>query len=173
MLTTLPSLISNPNATVHSVEELNALDSSVETIIVDNNGCNDRSFTVLNLTRFVNLRVFEVGDYSFSYVNEVHMIGLPKLERVMIGENCFTEEKYYYTNNEVFGDDPHRHFYLKDCDKLRELRIGESSFINYVSCVIEDNARLEVVEMGKLLRWWSDSFYYASLEMKSCNNETK
>ena len=40
----------------------------METIIVDNNGCNDRSFTVLNLTRFVNLKVFEVGDYSFSWV---------------------------------------------------------------------------------------------------------
>ena len=64
MLSTLPSLVSNPNATVHSVEELNALDSTIETIIVDSNGCNDRSFTVLNLTRFVNLKVFEVGDYK-------------------------------------------------------------------------------------------------------------
>ena len=148
------------------------MDSTVETIIVDNNGCNDRSFTVLNLTRFVNLRVFEVGGHSFSYVNEVHMIGLPELERVVIGENCFTEEKYYYINNDVFGDDPHRHFYLKDCGKLRELRIGVSSFINYASCTIEDNAHLEVVQMGKF-RWWSYSFYHASLEMKSCPYEMK
>ncbi len=152
---------------MHSVEELNALDSTVETIIVDNNGCNDRSFTVLNLTRFVNLRVFEVGDYSFSYVNEVHMIGLPELERVVIGENSFSQYK------DAFDTYPSGEFYVKDCDKLRELRIGESSFINYVSCTIEDNARLEVIAMGKLLRWWSYSFYFASLEMKSCNNETK
>ena len=133
----------------------------------DNNGCNDRSFTVLNLTRFVNLKVFEVGDYSFSYVNEVHMIGLPELERVMIGENSFSQYKgFFYAN--LSGE-----LYVKDCDKLRELRIGESSFINYVSCVIEDNSRLEVVEMGKLLRWWGYNFYYASLEMKSCSDETK
>ena len=143
----------------------------METIIVDNNGCNDRSFTVLNLTRFVNLRVFEVGDYSFSYVNEVHMIGLPELERVVIGENCFTKEKYYYTNIDDFDKDPNREFYLKDCDKLKELRIGVSSFINYASCVIEDNARLEVIEMGKLFYW--SSFYYASLEMKSCPDGMK
>ena len=144
----------------------------METIIVDNNGCNDRSFTVLNLTRFVNLRVFEVGDYSFSYVNEVHMIGLPKLERVVIGANCFTEEKYYYTNNDVFGDDPNREFYLKDCDKLRELRIGSQSFMDYSVCEIENVDSLEVIEMGRLIEW-SVEFYRASLELKSCRDETK
>ena len=165
MLATLPSLVSNPNATVHSIEELNALDSSVEWIIVDNNGCNDRSFTVLNLTRFVNLKVFEVGNYSFSYVNEMHMIGLSELERVVIGEKSFSQYK------DAFYEYPSGELYVKDCDNLRELRIGESSFINYVSCTIEDNARLEVVEMGKLLRQWSYSFYYASLEMKSCYDD--
>ena len=138
----------------------------MESIIVDNSACNDRSFTVLNLTHFVNLKVFEVGDYSFSYVNEVHMIGLPKLERVVIGENSFSQYKIY------FYDYPSGEFYLKDCDNLRELRIGEYSFINYASCTIEDNAHLEVVEMGKF-RWWSDSFCYASLELKSCPYEMK
>ena len=151
---------------MHSIEELNALDSTIETIIVDSNSCNDRSFTVLNLTRFVNLKVFEVGDYSFSYVNEVHMIGLPELERVVIGENCFSQ---YKSTFDSYGSGE---FSLKDCDKLRELRIGESSFINYVSCVIEDNARLEVVEMGKLYHW-GNNFYHASLEMKSCPDEMK
>ena len=172
MLATLPSLVSNPNATVHSVEEFNALDSSVETIIVDNNGCNDRSFTVLNLTRFVNLKVFEVGDYSFSYVNEVHMIGLPELERVMIGENCFTKEKYRYINEYGFDEDLHRHFYLKDCEKLRELRIGSQSFMDYSVCEIESVDSLEVIEMGRL-NDRSSFFHYASLELKSCSNETK
>ena len=151
---------------MHSIEEFNALDSTVESIIVDNNACNDRSFTVLNLTRFVNLKVFEVGNYSFSYVNEVHMIGLPELERVVIGENSFSQYK------DVFYEYPSGEFYLKDCEKLRELRIGVSSFSNYASCVIEDNAHLEVVEMGKLYHW-GNNFYHASLEMKSCNDEMK
>lgn len=157
---------------MHSVEEFNALDSTVESIIVDNNGCNDRSFTVLNLTRFVNLKVFEVGDYSFSYVNEVHMIGLPELERVMIGENCFTKEKYRYINEYGFDEDLHRHFYLKDCEKLRELRIGSQSFMDYSVCEIESVDSLEVIEMGRL-NDRSSFFHYASLELKSCSNETK
>ena len=153
---------------MHSVEEFNALDSSVESIIVDNNACNDRSFTVLNLTRFVNLKVFEVGDYSFSYVNEVHMIGLPELERVMIGENCFTKEKYRYINEYGFDEDLHRHFYLKDCDKLRELSIDSQSFMDYSVCEIENVDSLEVIEMGRLNEM--SSFFHASLELKSCSD---
>ena len=138
----------------------------MEVMIVDNNACNDKCFTALDLSLFSNLKVFEVGDYSFSFVDEVKLIGLNQLERVVIGENSFTKEK----NSR--GYDPNRHFYLKDCDNLRELRIGVSSFINYASCTIEDNAHLEVVQMGKF-RWWSNSFYHASLEMKSCPYEMK
>ena len=150
---------------MHSVEELNALDSSVESIIVDNSACNDRSFTVLNLTRFVNLKVFEVGDYSFSYVNEVHMIGLPELERVVIGENSFSQCKGF------FYEYPSGGFYLKDCEKLRELRIGSQSFMDYSVCEIENVDSLEVIEMGRLSEL--SSFFFASLELKSCHNETK
>ena len=147
------------------------MDSTIETIIVDSNGCNDRSFTVLNLTCFVNLKVFEVGDYSFSYVNEVHMIGLPKLERVVIGENCFTKEKFRYINDDYYDENPNRHFYLKDCEKLRELSIGSQSFMDYSVCEIEGVDSLEVIEMGRLSEL--SSFFFASLELKSCSDETK
>ena len=114
-----------------------------------------------------------MGDYSFSYVNEVHMIGLPELERVVIGENCFTEEKYRYINDDVYKVvNSNRHFYLKDCEKLRELRIGSQSFMDYSVCEIENVDSLEVIEMGRL-NGRSSFFHYASLELKSCSNETK
>ena len=107
------------------MDEMIALDSTVESIIVD--GCNLESFTVLNLTRFVNLKVFEVNDDSFAYVKEVHISGLSKLDRVVIGVNCFTK----YKNS--WGKDSTRHFYLKDCPQLRELRLGRYSFSDYAS----------------------------------------
>ena len=151
---------------MHSVDELNALDSTVETIIVDNNACNDDSFTELNMTRFVNLRVFEVGDYSFSYVEEVHLIGLSKLERVVIGDHSFTlskcEGRY----------DPDRHFYLKNCERLRELKMGCYSFSDYTECEIENVPSLEVIEMGELEEGGLN-FYYASLELKSDSQRMK
>ena len=140
------------------MDELNALDSTVESIIVD--GCNLESFTVLNLTRFVNLKVFEVGNNSFYYVNELHLIGLPELERVIIGMNSFTKKK----NN--YGNDPNRHFYLKNCERLRELKIGRYSFSDYTVWEIENVPSLEAIEMGELNEY-SYNFRYASLELKS------
>ena len=148
------------------MDELNALDSNVESITVNSNSCNDASFTVLNLTRFVNLTVFEVGDDSFMYVNEVHLIGLSKLERVVIGRNSFTKKK------NGAGNDPSRHFYLKDCERVRELNIGYCSFSDYTVCEIENVPSLEVIEMGELNEW-SYNFFYASLELKSDSERMK
>ena len=147
---------------MHSLAELNALDSSVETIIVDNNACNDPSFTVLNMTRFVNLKVFEVGNYAFTYVSEVHLVGLSKLEKVVIKKHCFRKGTNVADSN--------RHFYLKDCEQLRELKIGYKSFMDYSVCEIENMDRLEVIEMGTLNRGGSN-FLSASLELKSDGDE--
>ena len=146
------------------MDELNALDSTVESIILC--GCNDESFTVLNLTRFVNLKVFEVGNVSLSYVNEVHLIGLSKLERVVIGENSFTKKWNGY------GYDPNRHFYLKNCERVRELKMGRYSFSDYSVIEIENVPSLEVIEMGEVNEE-SNNFYWASLELKSDCDELK
>ena len=136
-----------------------SMEKIVELMIVDNNACNDKCFTALDLSSFSNLKVFEVSDYSFSFVGEVKLIGLSKLERVVIGENSFTE----YI---IRADDPNSHFYLKNCERLRELKIGLLSFSDYSVCEIENVPSLEVIEMGELNQT-SHSFYRASLELKS------
>ena len=74
----------NSNANVHSWDELITMGLSIEVLIVDSDACNDRSSTVLDLSSFTNLKVFEVGDYSFAFVNIVKLIGLNQLERVVI-----------------------------------------------------------------------------------------
>ena len=132
----------------------------MEVMIVDNNACNDKCFTALVLSSFSNLKVFEVGDYCFAFVDEVKLIGLSQLERVMIGENSFTKKKNDAAN------DPNRHFYLKNCERLRELKIGRDSFSDYSVCEIENVPSLEVIEMGEMDEW-SCNFCYASLELKS------
>ena len=138
----------------------------MEVVIVDNNACNDKCFTALVLSFFSNLKVFEVGDYSFSFVDEVKLIGLNQLERVVIGKNSFTREK-----NDC-GHDANRHFYLKDCERVRELKIGCYSFSDYSVCEIENVPSLEVIEMGELDEE-SSNFYYASLELKSDSQRMK
>ena len=81
----------------------------------------------------------------------------------MIGENSFTKLK----NSR--GDDPNRHFYVKNCPKLRELKMGRYSFSDYTVIEIENVDALESIEIGNaiILSVISYNFWYASLELRS------
>ena len=147
-------------------EENQLLHSHIEELIVESNSCNGREWTALDLSFIPSLRLFEVGDGCFKYVNEVKLIGLSKLERIVIGKKSFTKKK----NSD--GNDPNRHFYLKDCERLRELKIGRYSFNDYSVCEIENLPSLKVIEMGKLNEW-RRVFEYASLELKSDSERMK
>ena len=154
-----PNLKKNPHATVSTVHALASLASTVTQIIIDN-GVSQSDFTELVLSRFLQLKSLSVGDHCFSYVNELKVIGLSELESVEIGMNSFTKEKNSSDN------DPNRHFYLKNCPKLKSLKMGHHSFSDYSVCQIENVDALEVIEMGDLNES-SENFYYASLELKS------
>ena len=153
----------NPHANIHSVDELRTMSQSVEVMIVDNNACIDKCFTTLVLSSFSNLKVFEVGDFSFSFVDEVKLIGLNRLVRVVIGKHSFRR---------ATRDDPNRHFYLKNCERLRELKMGNMSFYDYSVCEIENVPSLEVIEIGELNES-SWNFMHASLELKSGSKTMK
>ena len=75
----------------------------------------------------------------------------------MIGEKCFMRNDY--------SSDPNRQFCLKECDALRELKIGNGSFNGYPVCEIDSLNSLEVIEIG--------GFCYASLELKSDSQRMK
>ena len=143
-----------------SLDDLLTLDSDVTEVIFNYHPLNSPSFTVLDLSRFKSVRRIEVGHDSFMYVQEVKMIGLSELESVEIGMNSFTQHK------NSSGNDPNRHFYLKDCPKLKSLKMGRYSFSDYTVIEIENVDALEVIEMGDLNEN-SYNFYYASLELKS------
>ena len=129
-------------------------------LVVPSNRCNSEKMSVLDLSLFPQLKSIEIGDKCFMYVNEVKLVGLDRLERVVIGMNSFKKYDYDYDY------DPTRHFYLKGCERLRELKIGHHSFMDYSVCEIENVPSLEVIEMGKLNEW-NAHFYYASLELNS------
>ena len=103
------------------------------------------------------LKSIEVGDECFDKVNELKLIGLKELERVVIGKNSFRK---------TTGANLNRHFYLKNCERVRELKIGCFSFFDYSVCEIDSVPSLEVIEMGELNEW-SHNFCDASLELKS------
>ena len=117
---------------------------------------------MLDLSRFRRLKKLVIGDECFMYMNETRLTGLYSLESVEIGMNSFTQHK----NTDYITADPNRHFYLKNCPKLKSLKMGRYSFSDYTVIEIENVDALEVIEMGDLDEL-SDNFYYASLELKS------
>ena len=146
-------------------EENLLLHNHIIKLVVRDNSCNGREWNVLDLSFMSKLRWFEVGDECFKYVKEVKLIGLNQLEIVMIGKSSFTAYKEGWPTN-----DPDLHFYLKDCERVRELKIGCGSFSDYSVYVIENLPSLRVIEMGGLNEW-GYSFSYASLELKSDSKE--
>ena len=83
----------------------------------------------------------------------------------MIRKNCFINEDDWKASS-------NRHFYLKDCERLRELKMGCLSFADYSVCEIENVPSLEVIEIGELNER-SVNFCDASLELKSDSQMTK
>ncbi len=110
-----------------------------------------------------SLNSIHIGDWCFTKTQELKLIGLKGLETVKIGKSSFTKCPY---NPQKDGIDPYRRFYLKDCEKLRELKIGNEAFMDYSVCEIESVPSLEVIEMGDLNED-SYNFFHASLELKS------
>ena len=143
-------------------EENQLLHNHIEELFVQDNSCNGPEWAALDLGFISHLRLLEVGDYCFEKVNEVKWIALNRLERVVIGKSCFTKQK----NERLLKSDPNRHFCLKNCEKLGELKIDCYSFSDYSTCAIESLPSLEVIEMGDLIKW-SYIFYESSLELRS------
>ena len=148
------------NTVVSTLIQWNTLGSGITELTVSYNSLNDGSLTEVDFTRFKRLKRIVIGDECFKYVEEVKLIGLNELESVEIGENSFTKEK------NGFGNEPNRHFYLKNCPKLRELIVGRYSFSDYTVIEIENVDALEEIKMGNV-KDESFNFYYASLELKS------
>ena len=136
------------------------LHNHIEELCVSDECCNGRDLTELDLSGFVSLRELKVGNNCFDSVEEVRLIGLSEFESVVIGESSFTKYKNWY------GTDPNRHFYLKNCPKLKSLKMGRYSFSDYTVIEIENVDALEVIEMGDVNEE-SRNFHWASLELKS------
>ena len=131
----------------------------MEVITVGDGMCNEENDRI-DLSKYVNLKNVSIGNDCFFYQDVLNLTGLHSLERVMIGEKSFTK----YPNSP--GNDANRKLYVKNCDALKELKIGRYSFSDYSVIEIENVNSLELIEIGDMDNW-SCNFFYASLELKS------
>ena len=144
---------------LNTIEDWDKVNQSVESIIIAANSMNDESLKGLDFTGCKNLQLVTVGNNCFMHVNTLKLIRMKNLESVMIGKNCFTKER------NKSGKDPKRHFELKSCPSLRELKVGRYSFSDYTVCEIDDVNALVTIAIGEL-NADSYNFPFASLKLK-------
>ena len=147
-------------AVINCKRDWDRLDKLVGVIEMSDGCCNEVGLKELDLSGFEYLRELKVGSGCFMCVDKVKWVGMNCLESVEIGNNSFTKHMNDSDN------DPNRHFYLRNCPKLKSLKMGRYSFSDYTVCEIENVDALEVIEMGDLDEE-SYNFYWASLELKS------
>ena len=108
------------------------LDESVELIEVKKGVCNDEVFDEWSMEEYVRLRELIVGDECFQFVKDLRIVGLNALEKVEIGKQCFCK-----ASGGVFE--------MRNCEKLKSVKIGDGSFVGVVSVVFESECCVEVV----------------------------
>ena len=138
----------------------------LEVLIVNDGCCNGNEWRTFDVSLLPCLRELQVGNHCFRCVEEVRMVGISALEKVVIGDVCFTLRENAALVNAS------NCFLLKDCVRLRELKIGSNSFNDYLVCEIENVSSLEVMQVGDLNED-SYNFYHASLELKSDSQRMK
>ena len=151
---------------IHNWNEWKIVNERVTKLVIASHCCNEADFSLFDVSGLKWLNSIVIGDDCFENVKEVNLIGMNQLESVVIGKNCFTKQRNSY------GNDPSRHFHLKNCERMRELKMGCYSFSDYTVCEIENVPSLEVIEMGEL-REDSLTFYMAPLELKSVSQGMK
>ena len=108
------------------------LDEDVEVIEVKNGMCNDEDFDEWEMDEYVRLRELIVGDECFQFVKDLRIVGLNALEKVEIGKECFCK-----ASGGVFE--------MRDCEKLKSVKIGDGSFVSVVRVVFESECFVEVL----------------------------
>ena len=108
------------------------LDEDVEVIEVKNGMCNNEAFDEWSMEEYMRLRELIVGDECFQFVKDLKIVGLNALEKVEIGKECFCE-----ASGGVFE--------MRDCEKLKSVKIGDGSFVSVMSVVFESECCVEVL----------------------------
>ena len=108
------------------------LDENVEVIEVKKGVCNDEDFEEWEMNEYVRLRELIVGDECFQFVKDLKIVGLNALEKVEIGRECFCK-----ASGGVFE--------MRECERLKSVRIGDGSFVGVVRVVFESECFDEVL----------------------------
>ncbi len=125
------------------------LHNRIEELIVKNNSCNGKEWKSLDLSLLSKLRKLTVGDECFNEVETVKLNGLKELESVVVGRESFEFQGNRKTS-----------FELKDCEKVKELIIGEESFNLFGKFSLENTPSMERIIMKGSNFYWASCWFH-------------
>ena len=151
---------------IHDAIELNDLEQNVTNLMKVSNCCNE--LTSLDLSKYKQLEVIEIGNDCFENVDTFRIDGLDHLKSLKIRKNSFTHLKSSNNWNDKAGNSS-RSFHLLNCSQLESIQIGSFSFSDYGGGFdLANLPSLYSIKMGEL---GSDSynFYFSSFVLKGMN----
>ena len=115
------------NSKVYIPNFIKSFDSSVSSITIPNNNCNDVKYTIFDFSRFTLVESIEIGNNCFGSVQTLRIDGLNRLRSIKIGNNSFTQEKKNKGGRTVAS----KSFHILNCESLESIHIGEYSFSDF------------------------------------------
>ena len=137
--------------------ELQSFETVITSIFIPNWSCNDYNYTIFDFSRFNLLESIEIGNECFGSVKSFKIDGLNRLKTIKIGNNSFTQKRYWY------GNDKLKSFHILNCESLESIEIGEYSFSDFGGeFELKNLPQLQSIQIGTIGSE-SYNFYSSSL----------
>ena len=137
--------------------ELQSFETVITSIFIPNWSCNDYNYTIFDFSRFNLLESIEIGNECFGSVKSFKIDGLNRLKTIKIGNNSFTQKRYWY------GNDKLKSFHILNCESLESIEIGEYSFSDFGGeFELKNLPQLQSIQIGTISSK-SYNFYSSSL----------
>ena len=148
-----------------SSSDIQLFSTSIRSVILANNSCNERDYTVLDFSRLSQVESIEIGDECFGSVKTFQIDGLNRLKSIKIGYNSFTQVKHsnWYWEK---ANNQSKSFHILNCESLESIQIGEYSFSDFGGQFeLKNLPQLQSIQIGTI---GSDSynFYYSSFVIR-------
>ena len=145
---------------INSVDFIQALSTSITTIILPNWTCCDTDYITFDFSRFTLVESIEIGDDCFRSVKTFKIDGLNRLKSLKIGKNSFTQKK------NLPGSDELKSFHILNCESLESIKIEEYSFSDFGGQFeLKNLPKLQTIIIGSVLSL-SYNFYHSSFVVR-------
>ena len=126
---------------------------SIEEFVIGNEMFKDENITSLHFSpHLIHLKRIEIGNRCFQNVREFVIDGFKRLKSVKIGKKCFR-----ICDDEERNDGICR---ITNCSNLRQLEIGDHSFVDFKSFELSNVNSLQSIKFG------GGCFFYADFSLK-------